>query len=50
MYFDSKFYTVGFVQPRIAEEIEAEPMLFGADWAFAMANGGPITRDFLDYR
>lgn len=48
MYFDSKFYTVGFMKPRIAEEIEAEPMLFGADWKFAAENGGPITRDFLE--
>ena len=47
MYFDSKFYTVGFVKPRIAGEIEREPMLFGADWDFAAEKGGPITRSFL---
>ncbi len=33
--------------PRTPQEIENEPILFQSSFEFAMENGGPITREFL---
>ncbi len=35
------------MMPRTPEEIENEPILFQSSFEFAMKNGGPITREFL---
>lgn len=49
MIFNSGYGTVFpyDMDKRTANEIEDEPMLFRADLDFALANGGPITQEFL---
>lgn len=47
--FDSGYLSGGRLQTRTAREIENEPMLFRASLSFAMANGGEITREFLNH-
>jgi len=38
---------VGVLQSRTESEIENEPMLFSADYHFALEHGGPITKEFV---
>jgi len=40
--------TLARIGPFPARVVESEPMLFRADWDFAMSNGGTITMLFLD--
>lgn len=47
--FDSTLNVLGEMQPRSVEEIKNEPMLFSCDAYAALAEGGPITRQFLNF-
>lgn len=45
--FVPKVITVAQLSRRSLKEIRDETMLFGADWGYAAANGGPILQEFL---
>ena len=46
--FKSQFWVVGQLPHFDQETIKAEPQLWRADRSFAMQNGGPITRAFIE--
>lgn len=45
--FVPKVITIGQLSPRSLKQIRDETMLFGADWDYAVANGGVILQEFL---
>lgn len=45
---DIRHLTSGVAYTPSVQELHDEPMLFSADWQFALDNGGPLTRMILD--
>ena len=46
--FQSGFDVIDALSAYTQDQVKNEPMLFSADWEFAHAHGGPITRQFLN--